>query len=386
MSLQTARYETLAKDAAIQPVAMVTAMAERDGSNEGGLTLSREHIITINKYANYVFGLPKTRQTIEHWLGYKVIDEPELAPSAMFSLFNRLRNHANSWTTLSDRSKRLSSELASTANLIDVVGEEIVEECNRLRFLSREMTWEQVALAKPVKLGTEDQKVVKTLVEYLKIIGDDVRNYAERVGGVKKDSEVFRDIVKKELLPAVGNKDNALKRKEGDGLVEQLRAELKALDTEIDELKKEYDKYLTNGLTSLAGNVLSAIVAGTIYGVKAERVRKQRKSVERQRREVAAKLKARVSLEGRLKEMTQFVDDLNVRLSDVLTSASHLQTVWDHVDVYINKSVEELGSITDGQRLAIFLIYFKRFLKQWKEIERTSLQLTAVFDNAASAR
>ncbi|ANY87958.1 MULTISPECIES: alpha-xenorhabdolysin family binary toxin subunit A [Pseudomonas] len=386
MSLQTARYETLAKDAAIQPVAMVTAMAERDGSNEGGLTLSREQIITINKYANYVFGLPKTRQTIEHWLGYKVIDEPELAPSAMFSLFNRLRNHANSWTTLSDRSKRLSSELASTANLIDVVGEEIVEECNRLRFLSREMTWEQVALAKPVKLGTEDQKVVKTLVEYLKIIGDDVRNYAERVGGVKKDSEVFRDIVKKELLPAVGNKDNALKRKEGDGLVEQLRAELKALDTEIDELKKEYDKYLTNGLTSLAGNVLSAIVAGTIYGVKAERVRKQRKSVERQRREVAAKLKARVSLEGRLKEMTQFVDDLNVRLSDVLTSASHLQTVWDHVDVYINKSVEELGSITDGQRLAIFLIYFKRFLKQWKEIERTSLQLTAVFDNAASAR
>lgn len=386
MSFQPASYETLAKDAAIQPVAMVTAMAERGGSNEGGLTLSREHIITINKYANYVFGLPKTQQTIEHWLGYKVIDEPELAPSAMFGLFNRLRNHANLWTTLSDRSKRLSSELASTANLIDVVGEEIVEECNRLRFLSPEMTWEQVALAKPVKLGAEDQKVVKTLVEYLKIIGDDVRNYAERVGGVNKDSKVFRDIVKDELLPEVGNKDNALKRKKEDGHVEQLRAELKALDAEIAELKKEYDKYLTNGLTSLAGNVFSAIVAGTIYGVKAEQVRKERKSVERQRREVAAKLKARVSLEGRLKEMTQFVDDLDVRLSDVLTSASHLQTVWDHVDVYINKSVEQLGNITDGQRLAIFLIYFKRFLKQWKEIERTSLQLTAVFDNAASAR
>ncbi|MBF8757060.1 alpha-xenorhabdolysin family binary toxin subunit A [Pseudomonas guariconensis] len=386
MSFQRASYETLAKEAATQPAAMITAMAERDGSDEGGLTLSREHIITINHYANFVFGLPKTQQTVEHWLGYKVINEPELTPAAMFSLFNRLRSHANSWTTLSDRSKRLSSELAVTANLIDVVGEEIVEECSRLRFLKPQMTWEQVALARPVKLGAEDQQVVTLLVEYMKILNEDVRNYAKRVDGVKLDSEIFRDTVKEELLPAVGNKDKALKRKQEDGLIEELRVELKRLDIEISELKKEYDKYLTNGLSSLAAGPLGAIVGGAIYGAKAEAVRKQRKKLERERQAVAAKLKARVNLEGRLKEMTQFVDDLDVRLNDVLTSASHLQTVWERVEVYISSSIEELGKITDGQRLAIFVIFFKRFLRQWKEIERTSLQLTAVFDNAASAR
>ncbi|BFO02637.1 alpha-xenorhabdolysin family binary toxin subunit A [Pseudomonas guariconensis] len=386
MSFQRASYETLANEAASQPVAMVTAMAERDGSNEGGLTLSREHIVTINQYANFVFGLPKTPQTVEQWLGYKTIDEPELKPSAMSSLFEGLRRHANAWTTLSDRSKRLSSELATTANLIDVVGEEIVAECSRLRFLKPQMTWEQVALARPVKLGAEDQKAVTQLVEYMQILNDDVRNYAKRVDGVKKDSEAFRDTVKKELLPAVGNKDKALKRKKQDGLVEALRTELKALDVEIGELKKEYDRYLSNGLSSLAGGPLGAIVGGAIYGAKAESARKQRKKLEQQRRGVAAKLKARVNLEGRLKEMTQFVDDLDVRLNDVLTSASHLQTVWERVEVYITSSIEELGKITDGQRLAIFLIFFKRFLRQWKEIERTSLQLTAVFDNAASAR
>lgn len=64
-----------------------------------------------------------------------------------------------------------------------------------------------------------------------------------------------------------------------------------------------------------------------------------------------------MNLEGRLKEMTQFVDDLDVRLNDVLTSASHLQTVWERVEVYITSSIEELGKITDGQRLAIFLIF-----------------------------
>lgn len=238
MSFQRASYETLANEAASQPVAMVTAMAERDGSNEGGLTLSREHIVTINQYANFVFGLPKTPQTVEQWLGYKTIDEPELKPSAMSSLFEGLRRHANVWTTLSDRSKRLSSELATTANLIDVVGEEIVEECNRLRFLKPQMTWEQVALARPVRLGAEDQKVVTQLVEYMQILNDDVRNYAKRVDGVKKDSEAFRGTVKKELLPAVGNKDKALKRKKQDGLVEALRTELKALDVEIGELKQ----------------------------------------------------------------------------------------------------------------------------------------------------
>lgn len=66
MSFQRASYETLANEAASQPVAMVTAMAERDGSNEGGLTLSREHIVTINQYANFVLVCPRPHKPLSN--------------------------------------------------------------------------------------------------------------------------------------------------------------------------------------------------------------------------------------------------------------------------------------------------------------------------------
>ncbi|WP_274886098.1 hypothetical protein [Pseudomonas sp. ITEM 17296] len=80
MSTQTAEYDQLQAEAAKTPAKLIQAMAERDGEDEGGLTLSREHIITLNRYVNFVFGLPSTPDNLQRWLGYTQIDEPELAP------------------------------------------------------------------------------------------------------------------------------------------------------------------------------------------------------------------------------------------------------------------------------------------------------------------
>ena len=57
----------------------VEGMNQRDGKNEGGLTLSREHIVTLNQYVRYVVGLPTEPRALVAWLGYAHIDEPVLA-------------------------------------------------------------------------------------------------------------------------------------------------------------------------------------------------------------------------------------------------------------------------------------------------------------------
>ncbi|MFJ4353613.1 alpha-xenorhabdolysin family binary toxin subunit A [Pseudomonas sp. NPDC089428] len=380
-------YEKLQAEASTLPVALVEAMATHEGPQAGGLTLTREHIITINEYVNYVLSLPQTRDNLERWLGYTQINEPELTPESWDKLFARLRKHARDWVPLSDGSKKLSSELASTANSINASGKFIIDECRRVRALGNNVqNWQQVALSTPIPLAREDREVVTQITEYINVLRDCVKSYAARVEQVKVETTAWRDVIKLELIPAVAGKGQAIDRKKQDGELERLRAELGYLDEEIAGLKKEYDQYIKGVMGSAAAGPLGLLIGGSIYGAKAEKARKRRKEAEGKRREIARQLQARENLEGLLATLEQFVDDLDFRLASVLTAAAHLQTAWDTVDTYVGASMKKLDDAYDSKKLAIFIIQFAQFLSQWSKIEGIALELTVVFDEAFAAK
>lgn len=387
MNANSADYDQLQHDAANMPVRLVQAMAERDGKGEGGLTLSREHIVTINRYVNFVFALPTTGDNLRRWLGYQDIDEPELKPAAWGTLFADLQSHARSWGPLSDSSKRLASELAATANSIGSAGQVIVEELSMIRALSKDVrNWQDVVLRDPLPLGSGDRKAVSALVEYMQFLSQDVAAYAVRVKAVQEQTEKFRDVARFKLIPAVKRKGQAVERKQSDGAVEKFRSQLAELDAEIETLGKEYDHYVKAALAGLAAGPIGAAITGGIYGSKAEKVRKERKARQSERREVSEQLRLRVNLEGRMEILATFIDELDTRLQDVVTSASHLQTAWGIVDAYIDASISRLQRIDDTQRLALFGLHFRQFLSQWAQIENTTREMTRIFDEAASAQ
>ncbi|MDU9405561.1 alpha-xenorhabdolysin family binary toxin subunit A [Pseudomonas sp. zfem004] len=386
MNANKADYDQLQQDAAIVPGELVKAMAERDGEGEGGLTLSREHIITINRYVNFVFALPATSDNLQRWLGYTDIDEPELKPAAWSTLFADLRSHARSWAPLSDNSKRLASQLAATAGAIRIAGEVIIELTAEVLKLDRESQWQELALRDPLPLGASDRDSVSTLLEYMQFLNKDVRDYAVRVAAVKEQTESFRDIARFKLIPAVKTKGQSVERKQNDGEVERLRGLLAQLDADIEALSKEYDQYVKMALSGLAAGPIGALITGGIYGSKAEKVRKERQTRQAERRSFSEQLTLRVNLEGRMETLSTAISELDTRLQDVVTSASHLQTAWGIVGAYIDTSISRLERIDDTQRLAIFGLHFKQFFKQWAAIEKTSLHLTRIFDEAASAQ
>ncbi|MDH0732826.1 alpha-xenorhabdolysin family binary toxin subunit A [Pseudomonas sichuanensis] len=386
MNAKKADYDQLQQDAAIVPGELVKAMAERDGEGEGGLTLSREHIITINRYVNFVFALPATSDNLQRWLGYTDIDEPELKPAAWSTLFADLRSHARSWAPLSDNSKRLASQLATTANSISSAGEAIIELTAEVLKLDRESQWQELALRDPLPLGVSDRGSVSTLLEYMQFLNEDVRAYAVQVAAVKEETESFRDIARFKLIPAVKTKGQAVERKQNDGEVERLRGLLAQLDADIEALSKEYDQYVKMALSGLAAGPIGALITGGIYGSKAEKVRKERQTRQAERRSFSEQLTLRVNLEGRMETLSTAISELDTRLQDVVTSASHLQTAWGIVGAYIDTSISRLERIDDTQRLALFGLHFKQFFKQWAAIEKTSLHLTRIFDEAASAQ
>ncbi|MBA1203413.1 alpha-xenorhabdolysin family binary toxin subunit A [Pseudomonas capeferrum] len=387
MNIQSREYDQLQEQAATLPSALLKGMSERDGPDEGGLTLTREHIITLNKYANYVTSLPAGQDNMVRWLGYTSIAEAELTPEEMLLLFGALRAHARRWGSLSDQSKGLSIELASVANSINAGGKVIIDECRRVRALGPDKKkWEQIMFGAPVALDAQDKRTVSTLVDYMMILKEDVNHYAGRVAAVLKETETFRDEARFKLIPAVRQKAVAIDRTRGSGAVERLRESIADVDKEIEQLSKEYDQYVTAALSGLAAGPIGVAITGGIYGAKAEEVRKERKKCQAQRRTFAEQLRDQLSLEGRMEELGTSMSELDTRLQDVVTAASHLHTAWQTVGSYIEASMEKLGKITTGQELARFIFYFSQFLSQWAYIETTALRLTHIFDVAISAQ
>lgn len=387
MSSTQSNFETLQKEAELLPGNLIQALAERDGPNEGGLTLAREHIVTLNQYANHVFGLPVAKDAVISWLGYSTIAEPVLMPDKMVNLNKRLQAHGRSWTTLSDVSKKLGFELASSANNINSSGDEVLEILEQSKALGkRKEEWESIRFDKPVALGSDDKQRVLNLVDYMEVLHEDVDIFARRVGDVRAETERFRDEAREQLIPLVVEKTAAVRCRQVSGEVEQLRADLESLDKDIKRLGSEYDQYLKAALSGMAAGPLALVITGSIYGSKAEKVRKERNKRQQERSQVSQKLTAAIRLEGLMEELNTRMGQLDTRLRDVVTASSHLQSAWQLIGVYIDASIEQLERIESNQQLFKFAIFFKRFIGQWKDIEKFAQHMNHVFDDSASSK
>ncbi|MCP3751276.1 alpha-xenorhabdolysin family binary toxin subunit A [Pseudomonas sp. SBB6] len=387
MSSTQINIDTLQNEAERLPGNLIQAMAQRDGPNEGGLTLTREHIVTLNKYANYTFQLPVAKAAVIRWLGYSTIKEPDLMPDKMEAMHKQLQKHGRRWTVLADNSKKLGFELAASANGINTTGDEILVILENSRALGkRRDAWETIKFDKAISLGTEDRHRVLDLVDYMEVLREDVDLFSRRVGAVREETEQFRDTAREQLIPLVAVKTQAIKRQKASGAVQQLREDLAELDNEIKKLEAEYDQYVKAALSGLAAGPLGAAITGGIYGSKAAKVRKERNKLQGQRGELSQKLKAAVRLEGLVEDLGTQMGQLDTRLRDVVTAASHLQSAWQLIGVYIDTSIEHLQRIESNQELFKFAIFFKRFIGQWKDIETFAQHMNRVFDDAAAAQ
>lgn len=373
----------LEREAALLPRNLIEGMNQRGGENEGGLTLSREHIVTLNQYVKYVTGLPTEVTSLVPWLGYETISEPVLSVSAMRTTFLGLHQHARQWGTLSDACKKLSSELGARARTINTTGEGVLQECERTKALGKQREkWQLVQFEAPIALDSADKEIVNDLVSYMEVIKDDANAFYGRVTAVREQTEAFRDTARYDLLSQVNIKTDAIERHQGSGTVEELRLELANLDKDIDNLNKQYDEYVKTALSGLAAGPLGAVITGSIYGSKAEKIRKERNKVQKERKAVSARLTAAVNLEGRLQILRTNMDELTSRLEEVVTSSSHLQTAWQTIGTYIEVSIEKLEKMNDSRQLGVFIIHFKNFLEQWSVIENCSISMTRIFDDS----
>lgn len=386
-SLNEEQVDALHEQVAALPLALIEALNNRDEEGEGGLTLSRENIKTLNRYSNYVVALPCEPDKVERWLGFNTGGDPLLSPQTIADLHTRLVAHGKSWGGLSDSCKKLSASLASCSNKINSTGQTIISYCHKTEVSQgKHARWEELEIDAPVELTDGDRGIVTSLVGYMQVLHEDTEKFATRVTRVRERAEAFRDEARWKLAPQVSEKKTAALR-EGDGhSANEIRQEIDNVDELIAELRGEYDQYVKSSLYGLAGGVIGVTITASIYAPKAEAVRKERNQKLAYREQLSDELVEAQAFEGHMQRLISNLDILDSRVQDVTVAASHLQSAWQSIETYIEASIEDLESISTGQQLARFVLFFQRFLGQWRYIESSAQVMNKMFDDAVSER
>lgn len=338
------------------------------GEDGPGLTLTREHMATLDEYSAEIAAIPSARQPLMAWLGYSTHADVELAVDAMQRLFGMLRVHAAGWPALRACCLGLPSELGVCARAIEHCGEQALLACEKTKALGgRREAWASVQFEAPVVLSAADKVIVADLIGLLGAIQVEVARFHARVTALCTGIEAFRDKAKYDYRPLLWRKIEAIRRIQDHPDILRFRLAIERLDVRIENLQQMHAK----SVREQASTDRFALEFREVQ----RRIREEADELRRLRISLSADLERLCRNEGRLQGLATRLDQLITRMQDVTTSAAHLHTAWQLIGVYIETSIERLHTLHNSQQLGIFVIHFKNFLSQWAFIEQCAIAL-----------
>lgn len=339
-----------------------------EGDDGPGLTLTREHIATLDEYSAQINAIPSERQFLIAWLGYSAHADVELAVDAMHRLFGTLRGHATDWPALRARCLLLPGELGVCARAIEHSGEQALLACEKTKALGgRREAWQAVQFDAPVVLSIADKVIVADLIGLLGVIQAEAGRFHGRVTQLCEAIEAFRDKARFDYRPLLWRKIEAVRRVQDHPDILRLRVILERLDFQIENLEQIHAR----SVREQASTDRFALEFREVQ----RRIRAESDAFRQLRIDLSADLARLCRNEGRLQGLATHLDHLISRMQDVTTSASHLHTAWQLIGVYIETSIERLQTLQNSQQLGTFVIHFKNFLAQWGYIQQCAMAL-----------
>lgn len=364
--------------------------SQEDGGRAAGV-FTADDLINILLYVRSSRGLPSDLPTFIKELGTDKTGIAGLEPNDILTLYQMVTDHANRWTPVENVVREQSANLTVVSLQIVTIGESIIKVINEMDIIATmdelgdstvtiPITTEkdnkiQVALPKVIaKLKTtcEDQQ------NKTRVVRDAVRDYRTEISG----GSLTNGKKVSGLEPAVADKKERAKEANlGDKIVE-LQTEIDSLGTQIDQLKKDYDKYVGLAFTGAAGGPIGLAITGGIFGAKAEAARKERNRLIVEKASKDKELKQDQMIQGALNIFATQFTDLGMRLLDAEQALNHLDFLWTDILVRINSSVEQWASVKDSDMLMTFVTDLESIVNPWKDVGDMTVKLSKVFDQA----
>ncbi|ELI8235776.1 TPA: alpha-xenorhabdolysin family binary toxin subunit A, partial [Yersinia enterocolitica] len=150
----------------------------------------------------------------------------------------------------------------------------------------------------------------------------------------------------------------------------------------IEQLKKDYDKFVGLSFTGAAGGIIGIAITGGIFGAKAENARKEKNKLIDEVRELETKVTHQRSLQASLETLSRTFSDIGIRMVDAESALNHLDFMWLSILNQITESQTQFKEINNALRLTSFINKFQQVITPWKSVGDSARQLVDIFDEA----
>lgn len=362
---------------------------------DSGLILTKDQIKSIKKYEAVGLALPITEGAVFTYLGYKTGAGPGLEAVDFLKTFTTINQHARTWDPLRSDLMVVGSKLEVFAGQIQVYGKGIDEAFAEIKAVNKAQSLGVRTLEdlrnhkgplgpefKSLELDGEDKEAVKDLAAHLDEIFKLIRERQNETESLKERLRIFHFELATVVAPAIKQQIAAIDNNRLGDQIQALQLDIDARAVEIDRKTEEYKKAVNKAVQSALGFNPVGVLMAIYTGVEAEKIRKARNRLREEQSKAVEDMKTKSRILGRLGEVRQDLQELDMIVIDADIATQNLNQVWNSLSTFIESSVRTVDSITDGLNLFLLSTKIKAVIRPWEGIEKTAGALLNVFKQA----
>ncbi|WP_338658177.1 pore-forming cytotoxin subunit YaxA [Yersinia enterocolitica] len=368
---------------------------EQTGVARSGGIFTKEDLINLKLYVRKGLSLPTRQDEVEAYLGYKKIDVAGLEPKDIKLLFDGIHNHALNWNDVEQAVLQQSLDLDIAAKNIISTGNEIINLINqmpitvRVKTMLGDITDQQL---KNITYESADHEVALALKDILDEMEVDINRHQATTANVRKKVSDYRITLTggelssgdkvNGLEPQVKTKYDLMEKNNMRKSIKELDEKIKEKRDRIEQLKKDYDKFVGLSFTGAIGGIIAIAITGGIFGAKAENARKEKNALISEVVELEGKVSSQRALQTALEALSLSFSDIGIRMVDAESALNHLDFMWLSVLNQITESQTQFATINNALRLTSFVNKFQQVITPWKSVGDSARQLVDIFDEA----
>ena len=372
---------------------LITA-TEQGVARPGGI-FTKEDLISLKLYAKKGLSLPQKEAEVEVYIGYKSSGIAGLEPPEIMDLFQQIGKHCLGWDAVQQAVVNQGIELKGFSVSFVTTGEGLLGNIKEWPFGKRVLkTLGEVSGEKleDIKYGPQDPEIAQALGDILELMRKDVDLQQAKTLAVKKTVSDYRVVLvggklstgmeTPGLEPQVARKRKSMVDNKLTVTIKADEDSLKEKEGRIEQLKKDYDKYVGLAFTGAAGGFIGLAITGGIFGAKAEAARKERNVLIDEVRALKEKVTGAKNLQKAIETLVLDFSDIGTRMLDAETALGHLEYMWASILSLIENSQREWKNIDDGMKMSTFITSFQSVVNPWKTVGDLSGELMRIIDAA----
>ncbi|HGN1705546.1 TPA: alpha-xenorhabdolysin family binary toxin subunit A [Providencia rettgeri] len=352
-----------------------------------------EDLLNIHRHVNFSLSLPLKESDILKWLGITELTTLPVDIRDLTMAIINVRAHANTWDNVEQHVKAQSVNLSLTSRNIIQTGNQIIEYINHmpiLRKISDNLDDITDSDLDEIKYQNDDQQIATELISILNLIKLDIKRQSIKTIEIKNVISDFRVHITggylsnfqhvESLLFNIKGIYQQLEPSGGDSEDDYLKEIIEFKKQDIKLLEQEYAQFIKLCFTGLAGGIIGLLITGSIFGSKAEAIRKKKNEALKEIEEINAKINNNKIIKKTIFDIQINLHKIEGLFKDARLAIDHLDYMWLVILTEIKQSIETFQRINNADKLLRFIAQFKKIISSWNTIQEYSVHLIKLFD------